>query len=109
MSIKMKKHMTKHMTKKHKKSHMSKKTKNSHHKKHISKNKKHMSKNMNKKYKKNNNHRGGFNASCNLATVKEPAFSVSGMGDIPGINVPESRGIIYRPNCQTDTNQAMIP
>ena len=71
----------------------------------MSKSNKHIS----KKYKKNNNHHGGFNASCNLATVKEPAFSVSGMGDIPGINVPESRGVIYRPNCQTDTNQAMIP
>ena len=89
-----------HMTKKHKKSHMTNKNKKSR-----SKSKKHMS----KKYKKNNNHRGGFNASCNLATVKEPAFSLSGMGDIPGINVPESRGVIYRPNCQTDTNQAMIP
>jgi len=88
------------MTKKHKKSHMTNKNKKSR-----SKSKKHMS----KKYKKNNNHRGGFNASCNLATVKEPAFSLSGMGDIPGINVPESRGVIYRPNCQTDTNQAMIP
>lgn len=75
----------------------------------MNKNSKNMSKNMNKKYKKINNYRGGFNVSCNLATVKEPAFSLSGMGDIPGINVPESRGVIYRPNCQTDTNQAMIP
>ena len=88
------------MTKKHKKSRMTNKNKKSR-----SKSKKHMS----KKYKKNNNYRGGFNASCNLATVKEPAFLLSGMGDIPGINVPESRGVIYRPNCQTDTNQAMIP
>ena len=75
----------------------------------MSKSNKNMTKNMNKKYKKNNNHHGGFNASCNLATVKEPAFSLSGMGDIPGLNIPESRGVIYRPNCQTDTNQAMIP
>ena len=95
------------MTKKHKKSHMTNKNKKSRSKskKHISMSKKHMS----KKYKKNNNHHGGFNASCNLATVKEPAFSLSGMGDIPGLNIPESRGVIYRPNCQTDTNQAMIP
>ena len=100
------------MTKKDKKSRMTNKNKKNRNKskKHISMSKKHMSKkHMSKKYKKNNNHRGGFNASCNLATVKEPAFSLSGMGDIPGINVPESRGVIYRPNCQTDTNQAMIP
>ena len=106
MSIKMKKHMTKKHKKSHHKKHMSKSNK------HISKSNKHISKSnkhISKKYKKNNNHRGGFNASCNLATVKEPAFSLSGMGDIPGLNIPESRGVIYRPNCQTDTNQAMIP
>ena len=53
-----------------------------------------------------NHHKGGF-ASCNLATIKEPAFNIPAMGGIDGLSIPESRGAIFRPNCKTDTYQAM--
>jgi hypothetical protein len=53
------------------------------------------------------NQRGG--ADCNLATVREPGFNVPALGDITGLSIPESRGVIYRPNCQPDTYQAMTP
>ena len=53
-------------------------------------------------------HRGGF-SSCNLATVKESGFSVDALGSIEGINIPSSRGAIYRPNCKSDSSQAMTP
>jgi hypothetical protein len=52
--------------------------------------------------------RGGFN-SCSLATVQEPGISIPAIDDIPGINIPQSKGVIYRPNCKSDTYQAMIP
>jgi hypothetical protein len=51
---------------------------------------------------------GGF-ASCNLATVQEPEFNVPALGDIAGLNIAKSRGVIYRPDCKPDTYQAMIP
>ena len=51
---------------------------------------------------------GGF-ASCNLATVQEPEFNVPALGDIAGLNIGKSRGVIYRPDCKPDTYQAMIP
>ena len=60
------------------------------------------------KYKNNKKHRGGF-SSCNLATVKESGFSVDALGSIEGINIPSSRGAIYRPNCKSDSSQAMTP
>ena len=53
------------------------------------------------------NQRGG--ADCNLATVRESGFNVPDLGDITGLSIPESRGVIYRPNCQPDTYQAMTP
>jgi len=58
-----------------------------------------------------NNHQiqnGGF-SSCNLATVQEPEFNVPALGDITGLNIGKSRGVIYRPDCKPDTYQAMIP
>ena len=55
-----------------------------------------------------NHHKGGF-ASCNLATIKEPSFNIPAMGGIDGLSIPESRGAIFRPNCKTDTYQAMTP
>lgn len=64
-------------------------------------------KNNTRKSKVNNNHRGGFN--CKMATIKEPGFSISAIGDVPGLSISESRGAIYRPDCKTDTNQAMVP
>ena len=51
---------------------------------------------------------GGF-SDCSLATVKEPAFNIPALNDIQGLSIPETRGVIYRPDCQKDTNQAMIP
>ena len=82
--------------------------------KHSSKRNKNNSKNKSKRnLSKRNSHsnrkqRGGF-ASCNLATVQEPEFNVPAMGDIAGLNIAKSRGVIYRPNCKPDTYQAMIP
>lgn len=61
--------------------------------------------NLKQKY---NNHRGGY-SSCDLASVKEPSFNVDALGSIAGINIPSSRGVIYRPNCKTDSYQAMKP
>ena len=53
-------------------------------------------------------HRGGFSSSCNLATVKEPGFKLDAIGAIPGLSIPESSAVIYRPNCKTDSYQAMV-
>jgi len=53
--------------------------------------------------------RGGFSSSCNLATVKEPGFSVDSLGSIPGLSISDTRASIYRPNCNSDTYNAMIP
>jgi hypothetical protein len=60
---------------------------------------------------------GGFSGdpSCNIATVKEPGFSVAGLGSgtngIAGLSIPESRAMIYNPNCSNSTSKynAMIP
>jgi hypothetical protein len=60
--------------------------------------------NKSKKYQ-----RGGFSSNCNLATVKESGFSLDALGSIAGLSIPSSRGAIYRPNCKTDTYQAMTP
>ena len=49
----------------------------------------------------------GGSTNCNLASVKEPGFNIAGLGDIPGLSIPDSRGAIYRPNCKPDTYQAM--
>lgn len=77
-----------------------------------SKHKKNHSKKHTKNHQKNrsNNHRQrGGAADCNLATVREPGFNVPALGDITGLSIPESRSVIYRPNCQPDTYQAMTP
>jgi hypothetical protein len=92
----MKKMLSHKKTKKHMKSHMK-----SHSKSHSKRHSKSKSKNIKK-------HRGGF-SSCNLATVKESGFSVDALGSIAGINIPSSRGAIYRPNCKSDSSQAMTP
>ena len=52
------------------------------------------------------NHRGGFTSSCNMATIKEPGFSIGAIGTIAGINIPSSRAAIYRPNCKTGSESA---
>lgn len=62
-----------------------------------------------KKSRSNNHRQRGGAADCNLATVREPGFNVPALGDITGLSIPESRGVIYRPNCQPDTYQAMTP
>jgi len=63
------------------------------------------------KSRKHSTQKGGFinDPDCNLATIKEPGFNLEGSGDIPGISIPESRAIIYNPNCQVDSYQAMTP
>lgn len=55
--------------------------------------------------------KGGFlnDDNCNLATIKEPGFHLEGSGDIEGISIPESRAVIFNPNCKVDTYQAMTP
>jgi lambda repressor-like predicted transcriptional regulator len=69
-------------------------------------NKKTMKNMKNKKYQKQ---KGGFGSDCNLATVKEPGFSIDALGSIAGLSIPGSRAAIHRPNCKTDRYQAMIP
>jgi hypothetical protein len=76
-------------------------------KKHSSKSKKNYRKKNKKIYSKRQG--GGFNNNCNLASVKEPGFNISSLGDIAGLSIPESRGAIFRPNCKPDTYQAMTP
>jgi hypothetical protein len=53
--------------------------------------------------------RGGYAANCNMATVKEPGFTIDALGSIEGINIPSTRASIYRPNCNTSSPQAMAP
>jgi hypothetical protein len=65
-------------------------------------------KQMNKKTH-NKRQRGGFAGDCNLASIKEPGFNLSALGDIAGISIPESRAAIFHPNCKADTYQAMTP
>ena len=69
---------------------------------------KNLKKSKNIKHINHINHKGGF-ANCNLATIKEPGFSVGALGSIAGINIPDSRAAIFRPNCNTSTPQAMAP
>jgi len=64
------------------------------------------------KSNKNSNNKklsGGFSSSCNMATVKEPGFSVDKLGSINGLSIPSMSTAIYRPNCKQDTYQAMTP
>ena len=84
-----------HRKQKNKKSHTSKKRLN--HKK-------------NNSYTRKNtrNQRGGFN-SCALATVQESGFTIPAIGDVPGFSLSDSKGAINRPNCKTDSYQAMAP
>jgi hypothetical protein len=66
--------------------------------------------------KRNNRHshsrttkqRGGF-SSCSLATIQEPGLSIPAIGDVAGFNLAETKGAIFRPNCKSDTYQAMTP
>jgi hypothetical protein len=100
--------MYKKLSRKHMKKHSSKRNKNNS-KKNNSKNKskRNLSKRNTRMYM-TRKQRGGF-TSCNLATVQEPEFNVPTMGDIAGLNIAKSRGVIYRPDCKPDTYQAMIP
>jgi hypothetical protein len=104
----------KHLSRKTKKYNITKKNTKKNTKNNTKKNKNH--KNQNRKYRKNykthtrkmQNQQGGF-TNCNLASVKEPGFNIPGLGDIPALSIPDSRGAIYRPNCKTDNYQAMTP
>ncbi len=75
--------------------------------KHTKNNPKHLTKKQNTR--RNNNRRqqaGG--ADCNIATIKEPAFNIPSLGDIPGLNIGESKAVIYNPNCKTDSYHPMM-
>jgi phosphatidylserine/phosphatidylglycerophosphate/cardiolipin synthase-like enzyme len=85
-----KKHNTKHNTKYNK----------------IKKSKK--SRSTRRRTQRNQSQRGGFN-NCSLATVQEPGFNIPAIGDVPGFSLSQSKGVINRPNCKTDSYQAMIP
>ena len=101
----------KHSFKKHC-SRKNKKNSTKHTKKHSKSHRKHKNKSAIKSASKNANknimHRGGF-TDCNLASIKEPGFNIPTLGVADGLSIPESRGAIYRPNCKTDTYQAMTP
>jgi hypothetical protein len=58
--------------------------------------------------KRNHKQHGGFN-SCSLATVQEPGISIPAIGNVPGFSLSDSKGAIFRPNCKSDTYQAMTP
>ena len=66
-------------------------------------------KSHNSKSHNNKKHmKGGF-SGCGLATVTERGFNIPDLGSIKGMSIPETRAAIYRPNCKTDINQAMLP
>ena len=67
---------------------------------------KNQSRNKNKNNKNRRSQSGG--ADCNIATIKEPAFNIPGLGDIAGLNIAESKAVIYNPNCKTDTYHPMM-
>lgn len=95
-----KKHNSKHSSKNHRSKHTKKHKKS---KKHNKPNKKQYKSIRNKPHSQ----RGG--SSCSLATVQEPGFTIPALGEVPGLNIDQAKGVIYRPNCKTDSNQAMIP
>lgn len=65
-------------------------------------------KNNKKNNMKKQMQRGG-GMDCSLATVKEPGFNIPALGDIAGLNINDSRGVISRPDCKIDSNHAMTP
>ena len=99
----MKKMLSHKKTKKNMKSHSK-----SHSRRHSKSKTKSKSK-SNNKYRKNK-HRGGFSSSCDIVTVKEPGFKLDALGVASGINIPDARGAIFRPNCSgSKSSQAMVP
>lgn len=94
-------HHKKHNNKKYKK-HTMRKTHSRNHKK------SHSRKSMNKSRRHTKHQKGGF-SDCALATVQESGFSIPDIGDVPGFSLPDSKGVIYRPNCKSDSYQAMVP
>ena len=92
---KMSRKQTRKLSRKHSKNHSKTKSK-------------HRVNKHNSRSRMNHKQHGGF-SSCNLATVQEPEFNVPALGDIAGLNIGKSRGVIYRPDCKPDTYQAMIP
>jgi hypothetical protein len=89
------------------------KTRKSHKKVYMKRRRTHMNKsrkhhNKNKSRRNTKYQRGGFR-DCSLATVQEQGFNIPSIGDIPGLSLSDSKAVIYRPNCKTDTYQAMVP
>jgi hypothetical protein len=95
-------------SKKHSRKHRSK-NRSKNRSKHNNNHKKNQKNKSNKKQYRSysKNQKGG--SSCSLATVQEPGFTIPALGDVPGLNISQAKGVIYRPNCKTDSNQAMIP
>jgi len=75
------------------------------------KNKSRKSKSRSRGNSKSRKHqKGGFGStSCDMVSVKESGFSLGSIGNIPGIDIAESRASIFKPNCKPDTYQAMTP
>ena len=99
----------KHMKPRHTRKDRYKKTKNLH-------NNKHNKYNKQNKNNQNNIQKGGYMSKisdCGSASVKEPGFSLagssSGKTEIPGLSIPETRAMLYTPNCSIDKYQAMVP
>ena len=61
-----------------------------------------------KTHSHHNKQRGGFN-NCSLATVQEPGFNIPAIGNVSGFSLSDSKGAIFRPNCKSDSYQAMTP
>ena len=64
----------------------------------------------NRKSKNNIRHKqnGGFGCSA-IASVREPGFNVPALNSVDGLSIPDMRATIYRPNCEVDNYQAMVP
>lgn len=85
------------------------KRKTKYHLRHSKKTKRNKSKSHKSNNKKNNRKQRGGAGCGSIASVKEPGFEIAGIGSISGLSIPESRATIYKPNCQKDTYQAMVP
>lgn len=92
-----------HIKRNHKKNNKSKNNKLKNSKKRLSR-RKHNSRTR----KHTRMQKGGFN-NCSLATVQESGFTIPAIGNVPGFSLSDSKGAIYRPNCKTDSYQAMTP
>lgn len=89
--------------------HQSKLPNKKHHNRKNSKTKKTNKKIHTRKHTRKNQRGGFYSNSCSLATVQEAGFTIPAIGDVPGFSLSDSKGAIHRPNCKSDTYQAMTP